>query len=286
MSDPKRCGELSGLAVDEPAIEVRELSKSFGRDSNRVEALQDVNLTVRSGEFVAVMGPSGSGKSTLLHLIGGLEEIAVGHVKVGGEPLESMRDHELTELRRNTIGFVFQSFNLVDMLTAEENVALPLLIAGCSESDAHSRARRALEEMDLGARCDHTPTELSGGEVQRVAIARALVIEPKILLADEPTGNLDTSHGDQIVGVLRRLVDETGLTIVMVTHDSRVAAAADRVLRLRDGRLVDDQPLPDRQSAADLIASEFGVVFDRAADERHSAEADTGPSEADPKNGR
>ena len=286
MEEPVQ-GVASGCTLEGSAIEVRDLSISFGSGSTRVDALRGVSSSVETGEFVAVMGPSGSGKSTLLHVLGGLEAITDGHVEVAGQTLESMPDDALTTLRRHTVGFVFQRFNLVDMLTAEENVALPLLIAGCSERDAHARARKALEAMGLGERRDHTPTELSGGEVQRVAIARALVIEPKILLADEPTGNLDTAQGDQIVGILRRLADETDLTIVMVTHDSRVAAATDRILRLRDGLLVDDQQLPGtEQTSSHLLASEFGVVFDEATDEGPRAASDDGPSEGRPADGR
>jgi putative ABC transport system ATP-binding protein len=218
-----------------------------------VEALRGVDLDVGKGEFVAVMGPSGSGKSTLLHLIGGLESPTSGTVHVGGENLSEMDDEKLTLLRRRRIGFVFQTFSLLDVLSAEENVALPLIIDGVAESDAQRQAARTLELMGLGSRRSHLPRELSGGEQQRVAIARALVTEPLLLLADEPTGNLDSSNSDQIVHLLRNLVDDRGQTILMVTHDARNAAIADRIVRLRDGLVVDEQPLPSTRSAEQIL---------------------------------
>jgi putative ABC transport system ATP-binding protein len=225
------------------AVEVRELAKVFGSGLARVEALRGVDLRVERGEFVAVMGPSGSGKSTLLHLIGGLDAPTGGRVRVGGDDLAALDDDRL-KLRRRRLGFIFQAFNLIDVLTAEENVALPLVIDGVPEAAAHARARAALERVDLAPRRQHLPGQLSGGEQQRVAIARALVTDPLLLLADEPTGNLDSANSDQVMTLLRSLVDERGQTILMVTHSARHAALADRLCRLRDGRIVEEQRLP------------------------------------------
>jgi putative ABC transport system ATP-binding protein len=222
------------------AVEVVGVRKEFGAGETRVEALRGVDLQVGSGEFVAVMGPSGSGKSTLLHLVGGLDRPSGGEVRLQGEDLSSLDDDALTLVRRRRIGFVFQFFNLVPILTAAENVALPLVIDGVHEKEAEERSRRAMEAVGIEHRAGHRPSELSGGEQQRVAIARALVSEPVLILADEPTGNLDSVSGDQVIALLRRLADEHRQTILMVTHDPEDAAVADRVVFLRDG-LVDDQ---------------------------------------------
>src|SRR5262249_33614080 len=227
-----------------PAVDVRGLTKVFGSGEAKVEAVRGIDLQVTRGEFVAVMGPSGSGKSTLLHLIGGLDTPSSGHIGVGGEALGPLADNRLTLLRRRRIGFIFQAFNLLDVLTAEENVALPLVIDGMPEADAQQRAGAALELVGMTPRRHHLPGQLSGGEQQRLAVARALVTQPLLLLADEPTGNLDSANGDQVMNLLRRLVDERGQTILMVTHNARHAALADRLLRLRDGRVVEEQALP------------------------------------------
>jgi putative ABC transport system ATP-binding protein len=224
-----------------PAVELRGVTKVFGSGETRVPALAGVSLTVARGEFVAVMGPSGSGKSTLLHLIGALDVPTSGSVRVGGDDLGSLDDNRLTLLRRRRIGFVFQAFNLLDMLTAQENVALPLELEG--RADALAGAAEALALVGLSQRRAHLPGQLSGGEQQRVAIARALVMDPLLLLADEPTGNLDSTHGDQVMALLRTLADERGQTIVMVTHNASHAALADRLVRLRDGCIVEEQAL-------------------------------------------
>jgi putative ABC transport system ATP-binding protein len=223
------------------AVEVRDVIKVFGSGETRVQALAGVNLRVAHGEFVAVMGPSGSGKSTLLHLIGALDLATSGHIRVGADDLGALDDNRLTLLRRRRIGFVFQAFNLIDVLTAAENVALPLELDG--QADALTRAADALMLVGLSQRRAHLPGQLSGGEQQRVAIARALVMNPLLLLADEPTGNLDSSHGDQVMALLRGLVDDRGQTIVMVTHDASHAALSDRLIHLRDGRIVEEQSL-------------------------------------------
>jgi putative ABC transport system ATP-binding protein len=225
------------------AVEVCGLTRVFTNGATRVEALRGVDLCVRPGEFVALMGPSGSGKSTLLHLIAGLDQPTGGRVAVGGHDLAALDDDARTLLRRRRLGFVFQAFNLLDVLSAEENVALPLLVDGLAEGEAQRRAGAALERVGLAGRRTHLPAQLSGGEQQRVAIARALVAEPLVLLADEPTGNLDSATGDQVMALLRRLVDEQRQTLLLVTHDARHAALADRLLRLRDGRIVEEQAL-------------------------------------------
>jgi putative ABC transport system ATP-binding protein len=235
------------------AVDVRALTKVFGTGEARVEALRGIDLQVAPGEFVAVMGPSGSGKSTLLHLIGGLDAPTSGTVRVGGDDLGTLNDDRLTLLRRRRIGFVFQAFNLLDVLTAEENVALPLVIDGVAETEAHRRAVGALELVDMVQRRSHLPGQLSGGEQQRVAIARALVTAPLLFLADEPTGNLDSASGDQVMSLLRSLVDERGQTILIVTHNARHAALADRLLRLRDGRVVEQQSLPRSRPVSKVL---------------------------------
>ena len=235
------------------AVEISGLTKVFGEGETRVEALRGIDLTVAPGEFVAVMGASGSGKSTLLHVIGGLEPPTAGDVRIGDRQLGALDDDELTVLRRRHIGFVFQAFNLVQVLTAEENVALPLVIDGLAERDAHARAADALELVSLAPRRAHLPSELSGGEQQRVAIARALVTRPVLLLVDEPTGNLDTRTGDSVMALLRSLADEQHHTILMVTHDAGNAAMADRLVRLRDGVVAEEQTLPRGRAAAEIL---------------------------------
>jgi putative ABC transport system ATP-binding protein len=237
-----------------PAVEVRGLTRVYGAGEARVEALRGIDLTVERGQFVAVMGPSGSGKSTLLHLIGGLDAPTAGSIRVGGDDLGALDDDRLTLLRRRRIGFIFQAFNLLDMLSAEENVALPLLIDGVAEAEAHRRAVAALELVGMAPRRQHLPGRLSGGEQQRLAIARALVTRPLLLLADEPTGNLDSVNSDQVMTLLRTLVDEQGQTILMVTHAARQAAMADRLVHLRDGRIVEEQALLPGRPASKILA--------------------------------
>jgi len=226
------------------AIETRSLTKVFGEEATRVEALRGVDLDVKSGEFVAVMGASGSGKSTLLHLIAGLDHASSGTISVGGRELSSLSDDDLTLMRRQHMGLVFQAFNLMDVLTAEENVSLPLVIDGVDRATAHRRALEALESVGLAKRSHHLPKQLSGGEQQRVALARALVNNRILLLADEPTGNLDSHNGDQVMNLLRRLADERKQTIFMVTHNAAHAALADRIILLRDGLIVEDHAMP------------------------------------------
>jgi len=202
-----------------------------------VDALQDVDLAIARGEFVALVGPSGSGKSTVLNLIGGLDRPTSGEVWINGTELSSSDERTRTRHRRQHVGFVFQSFNLLPRLTAEENVALPLMFSGVPEKERLAQAQALLKRVGLGPRLAHRPTQLSGGEQQRVAIARALVGQPALLLADEPTGNLDTAIGAEIMRLLKELNRERSLTLLVVTHDAEVAAFADRIVRLRDGQV-------------------------------------------------
>jgi putative ABC transport system ATP-binding protein len=222
-------------------LEARQVRKSFGEGEAAVEALRGVDLGVEAGEMLAIMGRSGSGKSTLLTLLGGVDVPTSGQILLEGTDLASLSDDGRTLIRRRRIGFVFQAFNLLPILTAEENVSLPLELDGVAERPARERAAKMLELVGLESRKGHLPGKMSGGEQQRVAIARALVIEPAILLADEPTGNLDSANGKRITKVLRDLVDQHGQTIIMVTHDPAVADQADRVIHLADGLVEREQ---------------------------------------------
>ena len=223
-----------------PLLETLALKKTYGSGDLRVEALRGIDLKVEAGEFLAIMGPSGSGKSTLLHLLGGVDRPVSGQVLLEGADLAALSDDERTILRRRRIGFIFQSFNLLPTLSAEENVALPLELGGTPTPKARVRAEAVLDMVGMLPRRTHLPNMLSGGEQQRVAIARALAIEPALLLADEPTGNLDTANGRQVTALLRQLVNQRRQTIVMVTHDPQVAAHADRLVCLRDGLIESD----------------------------------------------
>ena len=226
---------LEGL-LDGRAIAARELTRRYGDGPTAVDALRGVSLEVEPGSLVAVMGPSGSGKSTLMHLLAGLDKPTSGTVTIGGTDITELDDRRLTLLRREHVGFVFQFFNLLPMLSAEENIVLPLTIAG-EEAD-RGWLDELLARTGLDARRSHRPSELSGGEQQRVAIARALITRPTILFADEPTGNLDSKTGGEILELLRASVADYGQTIVMVTHEARAASIADRILFLADGLIV------------------------------------------------
>jgi putative ABC transport system ATP-binding protein len=225
-------------SLEEPAVVVaaREVVRRYGSGDTTVDALRGVSLSVEAGELTAVMGPSGSGKSTLMHILAGLDRPTGGQVWIGGTDIGGLNDNQLTKLRRTHIGFVFQFFNLLPMLTAEENVLLPLQIAG--EKPEPAWIDQLIDEIGLGDRRAHRPAELSGGQQQRVAIARALVSRPTVLFADEPTGNLDSRTSGEILELLRRSVESYGQTTVMVTHDAKAAAIADRVLFLADGEIV------------------------------------------------
>lgn len=218
-------------------IELIDITKIYHQGDNRVVALDHLDLKVSKGEFLAIMGKSGCGKSTLINILGGLDTPDQGQVLINGEDLTRMDERRLTLFRRDQIGIIFQFFNLLPILSLEENVALPHLLKG-SQNTLQARLERLLREMDLYQRRNHKPNELSGGEMQRAAICRALINDPGIILADEPTGNLDTSSGRQVLEILRRLKDEQGKTIFLVTHSPEGAAMADRVLRMKDGKLL------------------------------------------------
>ncbi len=218
----------------------RDLKKKYILGKHPVQALAGVDFVVEEGEFVAIMGPSGSGKSTLLHLIGGLDQPSEGEITLAGQPLSMLKDKQITLLRRRNVGFVFQFFNLLPTLTAEENITLPILIDGKNIGKYQARLEALLELIGLSDRRRHKPEQLSGGEQQRVALARALISEPSIVLADEPTGNLDTKTGTTIMELLRRSCDELKQTIIVVTHDPRAASYANRVVFLQDGKIVTD----------------------------------------------
>jgi putative ABC transport system ATP-binding protein len=220
-------------------IALERVTRQF-EGKRRVVALEDVSLEVERGEMVAVIGPSGSGKSTLLNLIGGLDRPTGGAIRIDGQALAALDDDGLTRVRREKIGFIFQFFNLLPSLSAAENVALPLHLLGMPRRKAQGRARELLDMVQLGPRAEHLPEELSGGERQRVAIARALAFQPPILLADEPTGNLDTRTGAEILSLIRGLHRSLGCTVVMVTHDLGVAESCPRTVSLRDARIVGD----------------------------------------------
>jgi putative ABC transport system ATP-binding protein len=236
-----------------PVVQANALKKQYQLGPNQVDALDGVDFSVAEGEFVAIMGPSGSGKSTLLHMIGGLDQPSGGEVFLAGSRLSQLKDNSVTRLRRRNIGFVFQFFNLLPTLSAEENITLPLLIDGKNPKIYQERIDALLQLVGLGERRGHKPEQLSGGEQQRVALARALITEPAILLADEPTGNLDSRTGTAIMELLRQSCDELKQSIVVVTHDPRAAAYADRVVFLRDGRLDGELTFSPGASLADKL---------------------------------
>jgi putative ABC transport system ATP-binding protein len=242
----------SHAAAAAPVLEARDLTKSYTLGGGIVDALQGVSLAVSSGEFVAIMGPSGSGKSTLLQLLGGLDRPTSGEVVLEGQTISRLTDEQATKLRRDRTGFVFQSFNLIPLLDVAENVGLPFTIAGLDprRGELRDRVRDAIALVDLTGKERHRPDQLSAGEQQRVAVARALVTRPAILLADEPTGNLDYATGTEILDALWRSCDERGQTIVLVTHDAKAAAYADRVCVVRDGRVLDEITLGRRTDHA------------------------------------
>ncbi len=219
-------------------LDARDLRKRYRRGDTEVTALDGVDLTLTAGTFVAVVGPSGCGKSTLLHLCGGMDRPTTGAVRLDGRSLTALDDDELTRLRRERIGFVFQFFNLLPTLTVAENIALPLLLAGRNATESVARAGEWAERVGISHRLDHAPSQLSGGEAQRAAIARAVVHEPALLIADEPTGNLDSENGARILALLQEVNQRSGAALLMATHDAAVAAAAERTVEMRDGSIL------------------------------------------------
>lgn len=229
--------------MSEPVIAVENIAKVYRMGEVEVHALRGVSLLVQEGEILAIMGPSGSGKSTMLNVIGCLDRPTGGQYFLAGVDVSRLDDNQLAHIRNRRIGFVFQTFNLLPRTTALQNVELPLIYAGISRGERRKRAQAALEAVGLGDRLNHRPNELSGGERQRVAIARALVTEPTIILADEPTGNLDSKSGAEVMAILQQLNRERGITVVFVTHDPEIAAHTRRIVRLHDGQVVGDEPV-------------------------------------------
>ena len=228
---------VSCIVGEMAVVEVRDLRKRYRRGDTEVTALDGIDLTLTAGSFVAVVGPSGCGKSTLLHLCGGMDRPTAGEVRLDGRSLAALDDDELTRVRRERIGFVFQFFNLLPTLTVAENIALPLLLAGREPAASVARAGEWAERVGISHRLDHAPSQLSGGEAQRAAIARAVVHEPALLVADEPTGNLDSENGERILRLLHEINRRSGAALLLATHDAAVAVAAERTVEMRDGRI-------------------------------------------------
>ncbi len=226
-------------------IEVEEITKVYTMGTVEVHALRGVSMRVATGEMLAIMGPSGSGKSTLMNILGCLDQPTGGRYLLDGEDVSTLDDDALALIRNRKVGFVFQSFNLLPRMSALENVELPLIYAGLPSRERHRRAKAMLEAVGLGDRLHHLPNELSGGQQQRVAIARALINHPSIILADEPTGNLDSRSGREVMGILQRLNREQGITVILVTHDPRIAGYADRILHIFDGLIVRDESVAE-----------------------------------------
>jgi putative ABC transport system ATP-binding protein len=241
MFPPASSGKKGSSKSQDKVIQLENVFKIYRTEYYEVTALAGVSLEVGSGEFVAVMGPSGSGKSTLLHIIGCLDKPTRGSVRIGGVETKELNDSQLTELRRDMIGFIFQTYNLIPTLTALENVELPMIFKGIDAWERERKAMELLELVGIGELRDRKPNEISGGQQQRVAIARALANDPLILLCDEPTGNLDTKSGKQVMDLIKQQNEERGVTVVLVTHDPALSEYADRIIRLRDGKIVGER---------------------------------------------
>ncbi|HEY6040843.1 MAG TPA: ABC transporter ATP-binding protein [Anaerolineae bacterium] len=242
-------------------IQAENLTKIYGTGETAVTALDHANVKVEQGEIVAVMGPSGCGKSTLLHLMGGLDRPTEGRVIIDGHALDQMNDDTLTQIRRRKIGFVFQFFNLIPILSSVENAALPLTLDGANPAKAKEQATEWLTRVGLGKRLTNRPDQLSAGQQQRVAIARALVTDPVLVLADEPTGNLDTRAADEIAGLLKQVAKEWGRSVLMVTHDPRIASYADRIIFLKDGKIVNETRLESQNlNNSELVTDQMKAM--------------------------
>ena len=244
---------LDAGSVSPNIVEAQDLCRRYGEGEVAVDALAGVDVSFPSGRFAAIMGPSGSGKSTLMHILAGLDRPTSGSVKLGGVELGDLDDRKLTQLRRDEIGFIFQTFNLLPVLSAEENILLPLSIAG--RKPDREWLDRLIDTVGIRDRLHHRPAELSGGQQQRVAVARALVSRPSVVFADEPSGNLDSKASDDVLGLLRHAVDDFSQTVVMVTHDAHAASFADRLLVLVDGRIAHDGEATSAEQALDLMKS-------------------------------
>ncbi len=244
---------MSAITPTTAAAAAIDAVKTYGSGDAAVTALDHVSVEFAPGRFTAIMGPSGSGKSTLMHCLAGLDDLTSGDVMIGDTRLSTLNDRQLTELRRTKVGFIFQSFNLIPTLTAEENIVLPLTLGGRKGDQAW--VDTVIDTVGLRDRLSHRPSELSGGQQQRVAVARALASQPTIIFADEPTGNLDSNSGGEILSFMRRAVDDFGQTIVMVTHDANAAATADRILFLNDSRIVHDMSEPTAERVLDTMKS-------------------------------
>ncbi len=246
MQSPQSRNGKRAASVGTPVIDIRDITKIYKMGDIEVPALQGATVKIYPGELVAIMGPSGSGKSTLMNILGCLDQPTSGTYQLDGTDVEKLNDNQLAEARNQKIGFVFQSFNLLRRTSAIDNVEQPLIYAGAKTKERHQRAKAALELVGLGDRLKHHSNELSGGQQQRVAIARALVTKPAIILADEPTGNLDSKSGAEIMCIFQRLNEENGITVIFVTHDPRIAQHTKRVIRLADGRIVGDDAVNDQ----------------------------------------